>query len=264
MLERFHSATLDLIGPRLPFRVELWDRHDQHIRWVIAASASVAVGHAALDAAIASYPDQAVHTTKWHPGHPRTRSKTQAVRSWSKEASKSVRLSLRGAILRRMKVQEIAEAIAKLPPDQLARFRRWFTAFEPGAASRRWSQCPSWKALSEDLPPAQDRVAAEVASDHHKPNDTPRRRQVSHAAPITAMHAPGNRSARWTKTKSARRADGENGPVCLVERTFDNKPTRHQTGAAKCLLHGADSPKGSATRIKDCIKFESEPNLNAD
>jgi hypothetical protein len=33
-------------------------------------------------------------------------------------------------ILRHMKVEEIAEAIAKLPPDQLARFRRWFTAFE--------------------------------------------------------------------------------------------------------------------------------------
>ena len=31
-----------------------------------------------------------------------------------------------------MKVEEIAEAIAKLPPDQLARFRRWFTAFEAG------------------------------------------------------------------------------------------------------------------------------------
>ena len=29
-----------------------------------------------------------------------------------------------------MKVEEIAEAVAKLPPDQLARFRRWFTAFE--------------------------------------------------------------------------------------------------------------------------------------
>jgi hypothetical protein len=37
-----------------------------------------------------------------------------------------------GAILRHMKVEEIAEAIAKLPPDQLARFRRWFTAFETG------------------------------------------------------------------------------------------------------------------------------------
>ncbi len=31
-----------------------------------------------------------------------------------------------------MKVEEIAEAIAKLPPDQLARFRRWLVAFEAG------------------------------------------------------------------------------------------------------------------------------------
>jgi hypothetical protein len=33
-----------------------------------------------------------------------------------------------------MKVEEIAEAIVRLPPDQLARFRRWFTAFEAGRA----------------------------------------------------------------------------------------------------------------------------------
>jgi hypothetical protein len=31
-----------------------------------------------------------------------------------------------------MKVEDIAKAIAKLPPDQLARFRRWFAAFEAG------------------------------------------------------------------------------------------------------------------------------------
>ncbi|MEZ5821735.1 MAG: hypothetical protein R3D82_13120 [Xanthobacteraceae bacterium] len=31
-----------------------------------------------------------------------------------------------------MKVEEIAEAISKLPPEELARFRRWFTAFESG------------------------------------------------------------------------------------------------------------------------------------
>ena len=37
-----------------------------------------------------------------------------------------------GAILRHMKVEEIAEAVAKLSPDQLIRFRRWFTAFEAG------------------------------------------------------------------------------------------------------------------------------------
>jgi hypothetical protein len=35
-------------------------------------------------------------------------------------------------ILRHMKVEEIAETVAKLPPDQLARFRRWFIAFEAG------------------------------------------------------------------------------------------------------------------------------------
>jgi hypothetical protein len=31
-----------------------------------------------------------------------------------------------------MRVEEIAEAIAKLRPEELARFRRWFTAFESG------------------------------------------------------------------------------------------------------------------------------------
>ena len=34
-----------------------------------------------------------------------------------------------------MKVEEIAEAISKLPPDELARFRRWFAAFEAGHAN---------------------------------------------------------------------------------------------------------------------------------
>jgi len=33
-----------------------------------------------------------------------------------------------------MKVEEIAEPIDKAPPDQLARFRRWFNPFEAGCA----------------------------------------------------------------------------------------------------------------------------------
>jgi hypothetical protein len=37
--------------------------------------------------------------------------------------------------VRHKKVDEIAEAVAKLPPDQLARFRRWFTAFELDSAA---------------------------------------------------------------------------------------------------------------------------------
>ena len=57
-LRELANPNLHDIPIRLPFRVELWDRHDQHIRWVIAAASSVAVGHAGLDAAIAPYPDQ--------------------------------------------------------------------------------------------------------------------------------------------------------------------------------------------------------------
>jgi hypothetical protein len=46
--------------------------------------------------------------------------------------------------------------------------------------------------------------------------------------------------------------------------TFDNKPTQDQTGAAKRVLHGVDSLRRSTTRMLNCIKVESELNLNAD
>ncbi len=58
LLRELANPDLHDIPTCLPFRVELWDRNEQHIRWVIAASSSVAIGHAALDAAIANYPDQ--------------------------------------------------------------------------------------------------------------------------------------------------------------------------------------------------------------
>ena len=58
LLRQLANPNLHDIPRNLPFRVEMWDQSEQHIRWVIAASASVAVGHAALDAAIANYPDQ--------------------------------------------------------------------------------------------------------------------------------------------------------------------------------------------------------------
>jgi hypothetical protein len=58
LLRQLANPNLHDIPRDLPFRVEIWDGTDQHVRWMIAASASVAVGHAALDAAIANYPDQ--------------------------------------------------------------------------------------------------------------------------------------------------------------------------------------------------------------
>jgi hypothetical protein len=38
------------------FRVELWDRHAQHVRWVVAAAGTVSIAHAALDEAIKNWP----------------------------------------------------------------------------------------------------------------------------------------------------------------------------------------------------------------
>jgi len=65
VLEQLREASKGLWGASSEayFRVDtplrqLADPNLQHIRWVIAASASVAIGHAALDAAIANYPDQ--------------------------------------------------------------------------------------------------------------------------------------------------------------------------------------------------------------
>jgi hypothetical protein len=48
------------------------------------------------------------------------------------EPSAAGRPGQKAAIFDYMKVEDIAEAVAKLPPDELARFRRWFTAFEAG------------------------------------------------------------------------------------------------------------------------------------
>ena len=40
------------------FKVELWDRYANHVRWVVAATSTVAIAHVAFDAAIANWPDE--------------------------------------------------------------------------------------------------------------------------------------------------------------------------------------------------------------
>lgn len=57
LLRQLSNPNLHDIG-NLQFRVELWDRHSQHVRWVVAASSSVSIAHAAFDAAIANYPGE--------------------------------------------------------------------------------------------------------------------------------------------------------------------------------------------------------------
>jgi hypothetical protein len=58
LLRELADPNLRDIPTYLPFRVEMWDRHDKEIRWVLSASSNVALAHAALDVAIADFPHQ--------------------------------------------------------------------------------------------------------------------------------------------------------------------------------------------------------------
>jgi hypothetical protein len=62
--ERVDNLLREIENPNLHdirnmnFRIDLWDRHALHIRWVIIASGSVYLAHAAFDEAVRQYPDQ--------------------------------------------------------------------------------------------------------------------------------------------------------------------------------------------------------------
>jgi hypothetical protein len=42
----------------MSFRVELWDRHADHLRWTVAASGSIVLARAAFEAAIGEWPNE--------------------------------------------------------------------------------------------------------------------------------------------------------------------------------------------------------------
>ena len=58
LLQQLANPNLHDIPSHLGIRVELWDRHDQHIRWVVAATSSIVIGNAAFDVAVATYPTE--------------------------------------------------------------------------------------------------------------------------------------------------------------------------------------------------------------
>jgi hypothetical protein len=75
--------------------------------------------------------------------------RAEAITRFQKGTTCGTRRLLRSSPSRRMKVEEIA----KLPPDQLARFRRWFTAFDAGRADTPRSLTPLRPNLA--APPAR-------------------------------------------------------------------------------------------------------------
>ena len=61
----------------LSYRVELWDRRGNHIRWMVAAAGSVSVAHAAFEQAVKDWPlehftlRQGIMLIREHPEQPR-------------------------------------------------------------------------------------------------------------------------------------------------------------------------------------------------
>ena len=64
LLRELANPNLHDIFPISAFRVELWDQHSDHVRWVIAAAASITICHAAFDVTVAEYPSQRVTLRK--------------------------------------------------------------------------------------------------------------------------------------------------------------------------------------------------------
>jgi hypothetical protein len=58
LLRELANPNLHDLSSQMPYRIELWDRHAQHIRWGVAATGTITIGHAASDAAVTSFPDQ--------------------------------------------------------------------------------------------------------------------------------------------------------------------------------------------------------------
>jgi hypothetical protein len=57
LLRQLANPNLHDIG-NLQYHIELWDRRDQHIRWLIAATSSMTIGNAAFDVAISMHPNE--------------------------------------------------------------------------------------------------------------------------------------------------------------------------------------------------------------
>ena len=64
LLRELANPNLHEIFSTRAFQIELWDQRTGRVRWVVAATASITIGHAAFDVAVGQYPDQRVALRK--------------------------------------------------------------------------------------------------------------------------------------------------------------------------------------------------------
>jgi hypothetical protein len=79
LLRELADPNLHDIPTRLPFRVELWDRHDQHIRWGHCSISERCSWPRRVGRRYRILPGPAFHASQWHTGHSRACSKICSV-----------------------------------------------------------------------------------------------------------------------------------------------------------------------------------------
>ena len=57
LLRQLENPNLHDIA-NMNFRIELWERHAEHIRWTVAASGSIVLARVAFDAAVKEWPHE--------------------------------------------------------------------------------------------------------------------------------------------------------------------------------------------------------------
>jgi hypothetical protein len=60
LLSQLANPNLHDIPSNLQIHVELWDRYNSYVRWVIAATSSIVIGNAAYDVAVSVHPQERV------------------------------------------------------------------------------------------------------------------------------------------------------------------------------------------------------------
>jgi hypothetical protein len=60
LLNQLANPNLHDLPSNLQIHVELWDRYNSHVRWVISATSSIVIANAAYDVAVSVHPQERV------------------------------------------------------------------------------------------------------------------------------------------------------------------------------------------------------------
>jgi hypothetical protein len=132
---------------------------------------------------------------------------------------------------------------------------------QPGGSPRPRRQDILVKALSEDAPAAQHRIAVEPPHQNDQPNRLAGQRQIRQSPLISAVDPPRSRSASRTGTHDAQRTDGDERRIELTAGSSDNKAARNKARRSEDLAHGIDSfDETNATLVTMSSKLSQSQN----